>query len=72
MGPAELQLSLATDQPGFDLLLVGHVACTLVGFGALATSGIQATRLLRSGPGARAALVRYFAPGVNGWVQSEG
>ena len=59
-------LALGTDKPAFDLLLVGHVACALFGFGALATSGVQATRLLRNGPGgAGTTLLRYFAPGVN-------
>ena len=57
---------MGTDQPAFELLLVGHVACALLGFGALATSGVQATRLLRNRPGrAEATLLRYFAPGVN-------
>ncbi len=57
---------MGTDQPAFELLLVGHVACALLGFGALATSGVQATRLLRNGPGpADTTLRRYFAPGVN-------
>jgi uncharacterized membrane protein len=63
-----LEFVLGTNKPGFDLLLVGHVACALVGFGALVTSGIQATRLARVGPGgAGETLLRYFAPGVN-WV----
>jgi uncharacterized membrane protein len=53
---------------GFDLLLIGHVACALVGFGAVATSGVQAARLSRTGPaGAGEGLRRYFAPGTN-WV----
>jgi uncharacterized membrane protein len=68
MPPAPLHLALGANKPGFDLLLVGHVACTLFGFGALATSGIQATRLRRRGAGgAGETLRRYFAPGVN-WV----
>jgi len=58
----------ASSKPGFDLLLIGHVACTLFGFGALVTSGIQAIRLLRRGlAGPGDTLRRYFAPGVN-WV----
>ena len=66
MGAAGLNLALATDKPAFDLLLVGHVACTLVGFGALATSGVQASRLLRCGTaGPGPTLLAYFAPGVN-------
>jgi uncharacterized membrane protein len=63
-----LDLAMGTNKPGFDLLLTGHVACTLAGFGALVTSGIQATRLARGGPGgAGETLLRFFAPGVN-WV----
>jgi uncharacterized membrane protein len=63
-----LGLAMGNDKPGFDLLLVAHVACALAGFGAIVTSGIQATRLRRAGPGGPGAtLLRYFAPGVN-WV----
>ena len=66
MPPALVPLVLGTDKPGFDLLLVGHVACALFGFGALATSGIQAARLRSGGAGAVGpTLRRYFAPGVN-------
>src|SRR5580700_1901695 len=65
MAPAGLHLALGADKPAFDLLLIGHVACTIFGFGALATSGVQAFRLRRNGAGST--LVRYFAPGVN-WV----
>ncbi len=59
---------LATSKVGFDLLLLGHVAAALVGFGAVATSGVQAVRLLSAATGALPGdLRRYFAPGVN-WV----
>ncbi len=51
---------------GFDLLLLFHVAAALVGFGALAVSGVQADRLARHGSGALPDdLRRYFSPGVN-------
>jgi uncharacterized membrane protein len=57
---------LATSKVGFDLLLLGHVAAALIGFGAVATSGVQAARLLRSATGALPGdLRRYFVPGVN-------
>jgi len=57
---------LAADKAGFDLLLIAHVAAALVGFGSLVTSGIQAARLARAGPGrATPTLWQYFAPGVN-------
>jgi len=61
-------LAAGSHSAGFDLLLIGHVACALIGFGAVATSGIQAARLSRCGPaGAGEGLRRYFAPGTN-WV----
>jgi uncharacterized membrane protein len=52
--------------PGYSILLVLHVAAAAVGFGALATTGLQAARA-RRGPGARGAegVRRYFRPGVN-------
>ena len=50
----------------YSVLLLIHVACAVVGFGALATTGLQARRA-RRGPGAPAAdaVRRYFRPGVN-------
>ena len=52
--------------PGYSVLLVAHVAAAVVGFGALATTGLQAARA-RRGPGVPAAegVRRYFRPGVN-------
>jgi len=51
---------------GFDLLLMFHVAAALVGFGALAVSGVQAGRLARQREGGLPDdLRRYFDPGVN-------
>jgi uncharacterized membrane protein len=52
--------------PGYSVLLVAHVAAAVVGFGALATTGLQAARA-RRGPGAPGAegVRRYFEPGVN-------
>jgi uncharacterized membrane protein len=68
MPPTLFGVQLVSSKPGFDLLLIAHVACTLFGFGALVTSGVQATRLSRRGlDGAGDTLRRYFAPGVN-WV----
>lgn len=54
--------------PGYSILLLLHVAAGVVGFGALAITGLQAARVLRgpAQPGAEA-LRRYFRPGVN-WV----
>jgi len=54
---------------GFDLLLLAHVTCVIVGLGAIVVSGIQALRLLSLPQGAPVppTLVRYFAPGAN-WV----
>jgi uncharacterized membrane protein len=58
-------LAASSGQAGFDLLLIAHVACAVVGFGALATSGVQAGRLAAAGSAAPPTLRRYFAPGVN-------
>jgi hypothetical protein len=50
----------------YSILLLAHVACAVVGFGALAVTGIQARRA-RRGPAAdgSAGVRRYFRPGVN-------
>ena len=52
--------------PGYTVLLVLHVAAAVIGFGALATTGVQAARA-RRGPGGPSAdaVRRYFRPGVN-------
>jgi hypothetical protein len=54
---------------GFDLLLLAHVACVIVGLGAIVVSGIQALRLLTlpADEPIPATLLRYFSPGTN-WV----
>ena len=51
---------------GYSILLLLHVAAAVVGFGAVALTGVQAARA-RRGPGqpAAAALRRYFRPGTN-------
>jgi hypothetical protein len=52
----------------YSILLLLHVACAVVGFGALAVTGIQARRARRGPAGPDAdAVRRYFRPGVN-WV----
>lgn len=68
--------------PGFDVVLLLHVAAAVVALGSVTVSGIQAARLLATartaapapGPGAAPAgpvvaggLSTYYAPGVN-WV----
>ena len=52
----------------YSTLLLLHVLCALVGFGAVGVTGIQAARVRRgpSVPGA-AGVRRYFRPGVN-WM----
>lgn len=52
---------------GFDLLLLFHAACALVGLGTVVVSGIQSLRLggIQSGTEPSAALRRYFTPGIN-------
>ncbi len=59
-----------TGQPtgaGFDLLLLFHGACALVGIGAVVVSGTQAWRLgaLPAGSEAPVSLRRYYTPGFN-------
>src|SRR5665213_1749835 len=51
---------------GFSVLLLLHVACAIVGFGAVAVTGVEARRAGRppTGPGADG-VRRYFSPGVN-------
>jgi hypothetical protein len=58
--------------PAFDIVLLLHVGCAVVGLAAMATSAATAARLRRllgAGTGAELpdAVVRYFRPGVN-WV----
>ena len=52
----------------YSTLLMLHVLCAVVGFGAIGITGIQATRA-RRGPTAAGAdgVRRYFRPGVN-WI----
>ncbi|MGH9043678.1 MAG: DUF2269 family protein [Acidimicrobiales bacterium] len=59
IGPAA-----ASGKVGFDLLLVAHVLCAVLGFGALVTTAIQAWRL-GAVPVPTDGLRRYFAPGTN-------
>ena len=51
---------------GYSILLLLHVGAAVVGFGALALTGAQASRA-RRGPGQPGAdaVRRYFRPGVN-------
>jgi hypothetical protein len=51
---------------GYSALLLLHVAAAVVGFGAVAVTGVQAARV-RRGPGqpGAGALRRYFRPGTN-------
>jgi len=50
----------------YTVLLLLHVACAVVGFGAVAVTGVQARRA-RRGPTAAGSdgVRRYFRPGVN-------
>jgi len=52
--------------PGYSLLLLLHVASAVVGFGAVAASGVLAAAAAR-GPGGRRddGVRRYFHPGAN-------
>ena len=50
--------------PAYDVLIVLHVAASLVGFGAIAVSGLRARAGRRSGdPANDSSLRRFFAPG---------
>ena len=53
--------------PGFDLLLLAHVASVIVAAGAVVASGVQAWRLRALAPGVPVPenLQRYYAEGVN-------
>jgi hypothetical protein len=60
--------ALVPSGPGYDLVLLVHVACAVIGLVTVVVSGVQAARLLgrvRVAAPAGAALTRYFAPGVN-------
>ena len=48
----------------YDLVLLAHVLCALVGFGAVGVAGGYALALRRPGP-ASEAVRRYYRPGVN-------
>jgi hypothetical protein len=50
----------------FDIVLILHVACMLIAFASLFTTGVQAWRA-RRGPEAASApsVARYFRPGIN-------
>jgi hypothetical protein len=50
----------------YSILLLFHVGCAVVGFGAVAMTGVQARRA-RRGPEAKGAegVRRYFRPGIN-------
>jgi hypothetical protein len=62
------QLSVTSTPTGaaFDIVLILHVACVLIGFASAFTTGIQAWRARAGGgsPGA-ASVARYFRPGIN-------
>jgi uncharacterized membrane protein len=50
----------------YSVLLLLHVGCALVGFGALVLTGVQAARARRGPEGPDAdAVRRYFRPGIN-------
>ncbi len=52
--------------PGYDALLAAHVLSAVVGFGAVAASGVYAARGRRThDPLRERSLLRYFRPGTN-------
>jgi hypothetical protein len=65
--PAALGLVAVEPVPtgvGYSVLLLLHVGCAVIGFGALATTGVQARRAGKGGAPAES-VRRYFRPGVN-------
>ena len=70
MSPTPADLVSAASQPvgpGFDLLLLAHVASVIIAAGAVVASGVQAWRLRALAPGVPVPenLQRYYAEGVN-------
>jgi hypothetical protein len=58
------------DGPAFDVVLIIHVGCVVIGLATLVASAITASRLRRTlldGAALTVALQRYFRPGIN-WV----
>jgi hypothetical protein len=56
------------NSPGFDVVLIAHVACVVVSVATLVASAVTASRLrtvLGGGGVLPDALARYFRPGVN-------
>ncbi|HUZ11117.1 MAG TPA: hypothetical protein VMU76_13210 [Acidimicrobiales bacterium] len=53
--------------PGYDVVLLLHLACVLIGLLTVVVSGVSAARLAAVPPGSRPgeALLRYYAPGTN-------
>ena len=52
--------------PGYDVLLAAHVLSAVIGFGAVAASGVYAARGRKArDPLRERPLLRYFRPGTN-------
>lgn len=67
MPPSSLADAVPTG-PLFSVVLLLHVAATVVALGSVVVCGVQSARVLRAADGAPPpGLVAYFAPGVN-WV----
>jgi hypothetical protein len=52
---------------GFDIVLIAHVACVVIGLASVVASGVVAARLRRRPEDPGEQLVRYYTPGIN-WV----
>ena len=68
MRPASLAIAQPPPTgPGYDVVLLLHVACVLTALVTVVVSGISAARLAAVPPDGRPgdALLRYYAPGVN-------
>jgi len=55
------------DGPAYDLVLLAHIGCAVIGFATVVVSGVQAHRLLEVPEGATPApsLTSYYAPSTN-------
>ena len=61
-------MSHQPNSPAFDIVLIAHVACVVVGLVTLVASAVTSSRfraVLGGGGALPEALARYFRPGVN-------
>jgi len=67
-GPWPATAGTGVTQPtgaAFDVVLLAHIGCVLVGLGAVVVSGVQGRRLLANPADVSPSLRRYYRPGAN-------